>query len=156
MSTKEEGTKIKKLCCAKRISGCRTGGIVHVVYIPDIMFRDIVSNSTAYIALVRCGQNPDDVFLKEDFQEITNFNTLQTASYLGAAASSLSEMILREAAKAAAIASRSLAKKDEKLYNNNERNTEGMVFNGWTDIQQKRGWGSLSQRLCKRPLPSFL
>lgn len=60
------------------------------------IFKDALKSSVAYLLLVRCGYPADDYLTSEDFQGIVNFNTLDTVSRLGAAASDISEMLLRE------------------------------------------------------------
>jgi len=62
----------------------------------EVIFKEILKNSVAYIALVRCSYPADEYLTFEDFQGIVNFNTLDTVSHLGAATSDISEMLLRE------------------------------------------------------------
>ena len=61
-----------------------------------VFFRDTLISSVAYMALVRCGYNPDDYLNQDDFRHLFNFNTLETISHLGAATSDISEMVLRD------------------------------------------------------------
>jgi N12 class adenine-specific DNA methylase/adenine-specific DNA methylase len=62
----------------------------------EVIFKDALRSSVAYMLLVRCGCSADNFFSFEDFQGVVNFNTLDTVSRLGAAASDISEMLLRE------------------------------------------------------------
>ena len=62
----------------------------------EALFRDILRNSVAYMTLARCGYDVDKYLAYEDFQGISHFNTLDTISRLGSAASDISEMLLRE------------------------------------------------------------
>jgi N12 class adenine-specific DNA methylase len=62
----------------------------------EVIFKDALRSSVAYMLLVRCGCSADKFFTSEDFQGVVNFNTLDTVSGLGAAASDISEMLLRE------------------------------------------------------------
>jgi hypothetical protein len=62
----------------------------------EVIFKDALKSSVAYMALVRCGYPADEYLTFEDFQGIVNFNTLDTVSHLGAATSDISEMLLRE------------------------------------------------------------
>ncbi len=62
----------------------------------EVIFKEILKISVAYIALVRCGYPADEYLSFEDFQGIVNFNTLDTISRLGAATSDISEMVLKE------------------------------------------------------------
>ncbi|MBA1335616.1 MAG: Superfamily II DNA and RNA helicase [Firmicutes bacterium] len=62
----------------------------------EVIFKAALRSSVAYMLLVRCGCPADKLFTSEDFQGVVNFNTLDTVSRLGAAASDISEMLLRE------------------------------------------------------------
>ena len=61
-------------------------------------FKGLLENSVAYIMLTRCGIDPQEYFSGEDFAHIYDFNTLKTLAILGAAASDIAEMPLREIA----------------------------------------------------------
>jgi len=62
----------------------------------EIYFRNALKSSVAYMLLVRCGCNADQYLTLEDFQDVSNFNTLDTVSRLGTATSDISGMLLRE------------------------------------------------------------
>ncbi|TAH56454.1 MAG: helicase, partial [Methanosarcina mazei] len=62
----------------------------------EVIFKNALRNSVAYLLLIRCGYPADEFFNFDDFQGIVNFNTLETISSLGAATSDISEMILKE------------------------------------------------------------
>lgn len=62
----------------------------------EVIFKEILKISVAYMVLVRCGYPADEYLSFEDFQGIVNFNTLDTISRLGAATSDISEMVLKE------------------------------------------------------------
>jgi N12 class adenine-specific DNA methylase len=62
----------------------------------EVIFKAALRSSVAYMLLVRCGFPADEFFASEDFQGVVNFNTLDTISRLGVAASDISEMLLRE------------------------------------------------------------
>ena len=62
----------------------------------EVIFKAALRSSVAYMLLVRCGCPADKLFTSEDFQGVVNFNTIDTISRLGAAASDISEMLLRE------------------------------------------------------------
>ena len=62
----------------------------------EVIFKAALRSSVAYMLLVRCGYPADNFFSFEDFQGVVNFNTIDTVSRLGAAASDISEMLLRE------------------------------------------------------------
>ena len=62
----------------------------------EVIFKEMLKNSIAYMLLVRCGFSADEYLDLDDFQNIINFNTIETISRLGATTSDISEMILRE------------------------------------------------------------
>lgn len=78
----------------------------------EVYFKDLLKNSVSYMLLQRCGLDADTYFDIEDFRDITNFNTKETVSVLGAASRDISSMVLTEIEKTV----RSL-KKEEKLKN---------------------------------------
>ena len=59
-------------------------------------FRNAATISIAYTLLSRCTDNPDSYFDHEDFLDIFDFNTRQTANALGTAVSELSSQMFRE------------------------------------------------------------
>ena len=61
-----------------------------------VAFKKTLIASVSAMVLTRCGFDPDDYIAEEDFQSITDFNTLDTIARLGAANSDISEMLLRE------------------------------------------------------------
>ena len=61
----------------------------------DVEFQQTAETSIAYIVLQRLGINADNVFEREDFPHIMNFNTPEALSVLGNAVSSISEETLR-------------------------------------------------------------
>ena len=62
----------------------------------EVWLRTAVENSVSFILLRRCGYDAYQHFLPDDFSHVVDFNTLETLSILGAATSSISEMILRD------------------------------------------------------------
>lgn len=62
----------------------------------EVIFKDALKCSVAYLILIRCGYNAEEYLPLKDFQSVVNFNTLDTLSHLGAATSDISEMLLRE------------------------------------------------------------
>lgn len=102
----------------------------------EAFFKDAMKSSVAYMLLVRCGYNADEYLSFEDFRAVFNFNTLDTVSRLGAAASDISEMLLREIEatvkdmqKSERKQTRTFAKNQDKAHNqsvelNDERNGE--------------------------------
>lgn len=59
-------------------------------------FRNAATISITYTLYSRCVDNPDDYFEHEDFLDIFDFNTRQTANALGTAVSELSSQMFRE------------------------------------------------------------
>ncbi len=62
----------------------------------NVIFRNILKNSVAYMMMVRCGSNVDVFYDIDDFQNIINFNSPECITRLGAATSDIAEMGLRE------------------------------------------------------------
>ena len=62
----------------------------------EVWLRSTVENSVAFITMQRCGYDAYQHFLPDDFAHVMDFNTHETLSILGAATSSISEMILRD------------------------------------------------------------
>ncbi|RNC62897.1 MAG: hypothetical protein AWM53_01823 [Candidatus Dichloromethanomonas elyunquensis] len=62
----------------------------------EVVFKDALISSVAYMILTRCGCDASGNLGLEDFQSVLNFNTLDTVSCLGAAVRDISEMLLRE------------------------------------------------------------
>ena len=59
-------------------------------------FISILTNSITYMVMKRCGLDPTEKFNSETFSQITNFDTKQVISRLGAAISDIAEQELRE------------------------------------------------------------
>ena len=62
----------------------------------EVWLRTTVENSVAFISMQRCGYDAFQHFLPDDFSHVVDFNTHETLSILGAATSSISEMLLRD------------------------------------------------------------
>lgn len=61
-----------------------------------VKFTEAVRVSTIYSVLSRCGIDPNDYLEHEDFQNIFDFNTVDTISELGTAVSEINQRILRD------------------------------------------------------------
>lgn len=61
----------------------------------EVEFQRTAETSIAYMVMQRLGVNPDEVFEREDFPHIMDFNTTSAISVLGNAVSSISEEALR-------------------------------------------------------------
>ncbi len=107
----------------------------------EAWFKGLLENSVAYIMLTRCGIDPQEYFSGEDFARIYDFNTLKTLAILGAAASDIAEMPLREIASTVLPLyweeekqNRTFAGNPGRQYNDGRVNRERSVEHG-TDIQ---------------------
>ena len=81
-----------------QLKGCTKDSFLEELddYNIEVIYRRLAANSVAYMLLSRCGLDADGYFEREDFAEITNFNTPQTLNAIGIATSDISEMALRE------------------------------------------------------------
>ena len=64
----------------------------------EVWLKDSLKNSVAYMLLTRCGYDAPDYFSFDDFIRVYDFDTPETISILGTAASDISEMVLQEIA----------------------------------------------------------
>ena len=62
----------------------------------EVMYRELATNSVAYMLMARCGIDTAGYFDREDFGAVVNFNTPQTLNAIGIATSDIAEMALRE------------------------------------------------------------
>lgn len=62
----------------------------------EVIYKRLAVNSVAYMLMSRCGIDTAEYFEREDFADITNFNTPQTLNAIGIATSDIAEMALRE------------------------------------------------------------
>lgn len=62
----------------------------------QILFQNALENSIAFSMIKRCGLNPNDYFINEDFTPILAFDSYETITRLGVATSEISEMGIRE------------------------------------------------------------
>ena len=65
-------------------------------YNVEVMVRNLLSKSVAYMLMVRCGIDTEEYLELEDFREIREFNTSELVNLFGTAASDVSEMALTE------------------------------------------------------------
>ena len=109
----------------------------------EVWFKGLLENSVAYIMLTRCGIDPQEYFSDEDFARIYDFNTLKTLAILGAAASDIAEMPLREIASTVLPLyweeekqNRTFAGNPDRQYNDGRIKRERSVEHG-ADIQNR-------------------
>lgn len=62
----------------------------------QLLFQNALENSIAFSMIKRCGLNPNDYFINEDFTPILAFDSYETITRLGVATSEISEMGIRE------------------------------------------------------------
>ena len=98
-------------------------------------FRKAAQASIAYTLSVRCTEEGENLFEPEDFRDVSDFNTRQTAAALGTAVSSISREVFREIERA--IRDYERTKAQERSQNYAERN----------NIQAGRGLSSAGDRV---------
>ena len=83
-------------------------------------FRQLATDSVYYLLSRRCGLDPMELLEEEDFMHITDYNRLSVLTFLGNAASQLSESILIDIGKTVHKISLEEARKEVEI--SNERN----------------------------------
>ena len=106
----------------------------------DVEFQRTAESSIAYIVLQRLGINADNIFEREDFPHIMNFNTIPALSVLGNAVSSISEETLRNISETIRAEVReeiqnqkNFAEKENAVYNEIEEKDAPIINNERTD-----------------------
>ena len=110
----------------------------------DVEFQQTAETSIAYTVLQRLGINADEVFEREDFPHIMNFNTPETLSVLGNAVSGISEETLRNISETIRAEVRegiqnrkNFAENRDTVYNENRENGINTKINERTDIYDR-------------------
>ena len=101
------------------------------------MYKQLVTNSVAYMLMTRLGVDAEAYFDDEDFRNIINFNTQETLNALGYATSDIAEMGLSEISKTIFALNRQnriIAESRQTEYTNDTINTERSFDNGRTDL----------------------
>lgn len=101
------------------------------------MYRQLVSNSVAFMIMTRLGIDTEPYFNDDDFRDIINFNTQEALNALGFATSDIAEMGLSEISKTVLALNRQnriIAENRQSEYTNSTINTERSFDNGRTDI----------------------
>ena len=93
-------------------------------------FRQLATDSVYYLLSRRCGLDPMELLEEEDFMHITDYNRLSVLTFLGNAASQLSESILIDIGKT--VHKISLEEARKEVENSNERN-----YNNFTALIRK-------------------
>ena len=81
-----------------QLKSCVKGSFLEELddYNIEVMYRELATNSVAYMLMARCGIDTAEYFDREDFGAVVNFNTPQTLNAIGIATSDIAEMALRE------------------------------------------------------------
>ena len=101
------------------------------------IYKNVVTNSVAYIMMSRLGIDTDGYFELDDFRDVTNFNTQETLNALGFATSDIAEMGLTEISKTITALNRQnriIVGQDRNEYNKVENNDERSLDNERTDL----------------------
>lgn len=62
----------------------------------QISFKNLITNSVTYMMLKRCDIDPAKYYDRNNFSDISNFNSIETISRIGSATSDIAEVGLRE------------------------------------------------------------
>ena len=93
-------------------------------------FRQLATDSVYYMLCRRCGLEPMELLEEEDFMHITDYNRLSVLTFLGNAASQLSESILIDIGKT--VHKISLEEARKEVEKSNERN-----YNNFTTLMRE-------------------
>ena len=101
------------------------------------IYKNVVTNSVAYMMMSRLGVDTDGYFELDDFRDVTNFNTQETLNALGFATSDIAEMGLTEISKTITALNRQnriIVGQNRNEYNKVENNDERSLDNERTDL----------------------
>ena len=101
------------------------------------IYKNVVTNSVAYMMMSRLGVDTDGYFELDDFRDVTNFNTQETLNALGFATSDIAEMGLTKISKTITALNRQnriIVGQDRNEYNKVENNDERSLDNERTDL----------------------
>ena len=103
-------------------------------------FRQLATDSVYYLLSRRCGLDPMELLEEEDFMHITDYNRLSVLTFLGNAASQLSESILIDIGKT--VHKISLEEARKEVENSNERN-----YNNFTTLMREtKSWDAETKK----------
>ena len=100
------------------------------------MYKELVTNSVAYMLMTRLGVDSEMYFDDDDFRNVVNFNSDDTLNALGVATSAIAEMGLSEVSKTVLALNRqnrTFAENRQPEYTN-YRNNERSFEDGRTDL----------------------
>lgn len=101
-----------------------------------VMYKELVTNSVAYMLMTRLGIDTEMYFDDDDFRNVVNFNSDDTLNALGVATSAIAEMGLSEVSKTVLALNRqnrTFAENRQPEYTN-DRNNERSFEDGRTDL----------------------
>lgn len=101
------------------------------------IYKNVVTNSVAYMMMSRLSVDTDGYFELDDFRDVTNFNTQETLNALGFATSDIAEMGLTEISKTITALNRQnriIVGQDRNEYNKVENNDERSLDDERTDL----------------------
>lgn len=111
-----------------------------------VIYKQLATNSVAYMLLTRCGLDTEEHFEQEDFSAIVNFNTPATVNAIGIATSDIAEMALKEISltirnvqMAEIQQNRTFAKTDSGRYDKNKKPPERSNENERNHLHQTGG-----------------
>lgn len=100
------------------------------------MYKELLTNSVAYMMMTRLGVDTDMYFDDDDFRNVVNFNSDDTLNALGVATGAIAEMGLSEISKTVLALNRqnrTFAENRQPEYTN-DRNNERSFEDGRTDL----------------------
>lgn len=103
-------------------------------------FRQLATDSVYYLLSRRCGLDPMELLEEEDFMHITDYNRLSVLTFLGNAASQLSESILIDIGKT--VHKISLEEARKEVENSNERNYNNFI----TLMRETKNWDAETKK----------
>ena len=131
-----------------QLKGCTKDSFLEELddYNIEMIYKRLAANSVAYMLLSRCGLDTDGYFEREDFADITNFNTPATLNAIGIATSDISEMALREISAAvrnvqieARGQNRTFARDTISQYDKGRKQPERSEYNGRNHLHETGG-----------------
>ena len=93
------------------------------------IYKNVVTNSVAYMMMSRLGVDTDGYFELDDFRDVTNFNTQETLNALGFATSDIAEMGLTEISKTITALNRTALNRQNRIIVGQDRNEYNKVEN---------------------------
>ena len=94
------------------------------------MYRQLVSNSVAFMIMTRLGIDTEPYFNDDDFRDIVNFNTQESLNALGFATSDIAEMGLSEISRTINALNREnriIAENGNAEYNKDRNKNDGIT-----------------------------